>query len=333
MQNSLKVLLIGCGRMGGGFDFNRLQDRLPLTHAGAYSQNPMFQLAACIDVNDQQCRNFASYWNIPHVFASMDDAVRSQLRFDVISICSPTHLHLAHLKLSKLLSPKLVFCEKPLTSSLSDTKLIVEDFNRAKIKLAVNYTRRWDPMVLRVRERFVQGEWGSIKAVVCYYNKGILNNGSHAIDLLRLFFKDLNIFYVGQAHYDFFDDDPTIDVVLKSTSDTPIHLVGSDAKDYSLFEIHFICSKAVVSMEEGGALWRFRSVQDSDTFQGYRVLGESHSQPGEYNQAMGLAVENIYQAIVSHNTPLASDGNSALITQSICTNIKDQAALAQSASL
>jgi hypothetical protein len=58
-------------------------------------------------------------------------------------------------------------------------------WEKAECVLAVNYMRRFEPGAASLKKRIESGEFGSIFKGVAWYSKGIMNNGSHFIDLLR----------------------------------------------------------------------------------------------------------------------------------------------------
>jgi len=70
--------------------------------------------------------------------------------------------------------------------------------------------------------------------------------------------------------------------------------------------------------------WRERRAINSETFKGYRMIGEGVRRAGEYPRAMLQAVDNIYRAIIQGDH-LASTGESALVAQRICEPVKQQA--------
>ena len=49
MTKPLSVLIVGCGRIAGGFDEKRAPEEFALSHAGAYSKRTDVVLAACVD--------------------------------------------------------------------------------------------------------------------------------------------------------------------------------------------------------------------------------------------------------------------------------------------
>ncbi len=326
MPNTLQVLVVGCGNIAGGFDKDRKLTDAPYTHVGAYVRDSRFKVTACIEPNENSRSEFMAVWDIPAGFGTIDEILNSDYHFDVISICSPTICHAHDLEIALRLKPKLIFCEKPVTRSLTETEKFVEECHKNNILLAINYSRRFDPDIVKLRADMQAGQWGQLRSVLGCYNKGILNNGSHMIDLLLLLVGPMLIIKSGKPIHDFFPNDPSVPLWLEGPEGLPIHLACGNAADYAIFELQFVFSQGVVIMEEGGLFWRERRVIDSDTFKDYRVLNEGVRRLGEYPRTMLQAIDNIYGAITK-DEPLASTGESALLAQRMCENIKQIADL------
>lgn len=318
----LTVLIVGCGNIAGGFDENREIADLPYTHAGAYSLDRRFKITACVEPNEDRRAEFMNKWNVENGFSSIDEILSLDYQFDVISICSPTEFHPYHLEVALQLNPKLIFCEKPITFLLADSVKFVTACKVANVMMAVNHTRRWDSFSSQLRGDILSGRRGELRSIVGVYNKGILNNGSHMLDLLHFLIGLVNVVKVGQPLYDFFPNDPTIPVWLESENGIPIHLVCAHAEDYACFELQLIFSSGILTMEEGGLYWRNRCVVESTAFKNYQRLDDGIRQPGTYPQAMKKAIDNIYNAIASGNKDaLISNGESALLAQNMCEKI------------
>jgi predicted dehydrogenase len=264
-----------------------------------------------------------SEWRVPAGFRSLDEISGNGERFDVISICSPTRNHAYDLKVALGLQPTLIFCEKPIADVLSETETLVGECAEAGVLLAVNYTRRWDPAVADVKKGIEEGRWGALRSVVGYYNKGLLNNGSHMLDLLHLLLGPLGVVHVGRAVDDFYADDPTVPVWLEAAGGLPVQIAGAHASDFAFFELQIVFARAVITMEEGGLFWRERGAADSAHFAGYRVPGQGVRRPGGYAQAMQRSIDNIFDAIRRCDA-LASTGESALAAQRLCEEIRQQ---------
>jgi predicted dehydrogenase len=322
-QTSLSVLVVGCGNIAGGFDTARDPRLPPLSHAGAFSRHGGFRLLACVEPNNERRQSFMKRWPVSSGFASLAEVLSAfePGAFDVVSLCSPTSVHAEQLRATLALRPRLVFCEKPISPSLTETTELVHLCDEAGVPLAVNHTRRWAPDVQRLAEELQAGYWGAVRSAVGTYNKGVLNNGSHLVDLLHLLLGPLILDQAGVPVADFWPDDPTVPALLRTLEGTPVHLATAHAHDASIFELQLITERAVITMEDGGLTWRVRRVLDSPVFAGYRVLDAGEWRPGEYQLATSRAVSNLHDHL-KQGMPLASDGHSALAAQRLCDAIR-----------
>ena len=317
----LTVLIVGCGNIAGGFDRGRNLADFSLTHAGSYTLDERFKMTACIEPDIDHRIEFMKEWNIQLGFSSIDEVLNLGYQFDVISICSPTKNHSHDIEIALQLSPKLIFCEKPITSSLADSERFVIASNAANIMMAVNHTRRWDSMVAQLKADIFSGRRGQLRSINGFYNKGILNNGSHMLDLLLFLVGPVKIIKVGKPLIDYQPNDPTIPVWLESEDGVPIYLMGAFAQDFTFFELQMVFSSGVLTMEEGGLYWRERHAVENTTFKGYQKLDGGVRQAGGYSHAMRNAIDNIYRAIVMGEA-LISSGESAIFAQRMCDKIK-----------
>jgi predicted dehydrogenase len=317
-----KVLIIGCGNIAGEFDAHRSRNLPPLSHAGAYTKHEGFNIDACIDPNVNKLNNFAKRWNVKIAVQDFEELNSSPGDFDVISICSPTSLHEIHIQEALRLNPRLIFCEKPLTSNIESSIRILNECKKNGIALAVNYSRHWDLSIAALIEDLKVGRWGKIRSVVGHYNKGMLNNGGHMIDLLLRILGPLNVVATAGVIYDFWPDDPTIGVLFSAISGrVPVYMGPADARDYSYFELELVCELGVIRMESGGLSWRIRGVKPSSQFNGYKELGVAQNIDGSYLDSMTSAVENIYQYLYG-GAPIMCNGEDALQIQRVCHQIK-----------
>jgi predicted dehydrogenase len=321
MNTKLKVLLIGCGNMAGGYDLLQPEEALPLAHAKAFRQHGGFELTSCIDPNTTQRQVFQSRWQVPQGYARWQDLPHHVGEFDVISICSPTGVHAEDIHSALALKPRLIFCEKPVTFHVAHTQQAVTDCATNQVLLAVNHSRRWSTEVQQLKQQLAQGQWGAVRSVSAVYNKGMLNNGSHM--MLNLF-GPLHITHVGQAVVDYFDADPSVDACLQTADGVPVQLNVAHAQDYALFEMQIVTEKGVIDMEDGGARWRFRTAAPSAQLPGYNFLNHGEWIAPQSSPALRNAMANLHDAL-TQGTALACTGIHALQAQSLCEQIQQQA--------
>lgn len=316
----LNVLIVGCGNIAGGFDLNYEGPLSPCTHAGAFTEDPRFTIIACLDPDEKKTRKFKDKWDIPYIFSDFESVLTSDVDVDVVSLCSPTQYHHADIKAALSLNPILIFCEKPITTSFSESFDSVNLCDQQGVLLAVNYNRRWDNNIIKLKEDINSHTYGQLHSVVGLYNKGILNNGSHLLDMLHYLLGELHIQSTLSAKNDYFDNDPSVSAMLVSDKKIPIHLVTADAKDYAIFEVQFIFSSGILTMLDGGLVWSKRKTVASERYEQYTVLDSGSQYQGGLSDTMLNAVDNIYHA-VTEGAELNSTGRSALLSQRLCEDM------------
>ena len=326
MQNTdpLTCLIIGCGNIAGGFDAKHKPDQLPLTHAGAYIKHGGFRLLACIDSNLERRMEFMRRWNIKESYPTSHDLGRQKGRSDVISICSPTSAHQADVDAALALRPRVIFCEKPLASNLKSAKHIISACDQAKIPLLVNYNRRWDTSVINLKRELEKGLWGRVRSVTGVYTRGVSNNGSHMVDLLQILLGPLSLTAIGTPVFDGLENDPSIPLSLVTKSGIPVVLSCGHALDYSLFELQIVTEFGVISMEDGGMVWRTRRVVESSLFRNYRSLdANSRLVVGGLRGSMLAAIHEIHDIAIGEREQIpSSTGSNALAALRICEAAK-----------
>ena len=322
-----EVLIIGCGNIAGGFDTTRAPLLPPLSHAGAYTLHGGFRLRACVEPDDGRRQAFAERWGVATQGASVAELGVSSGTFDLISICSPTAFHHEHLSQALALRPRVIFCEKPLTSDVATASHWVNSCHTQNVALVVNYSRRWDPVLADVISQLHSGRWGSVRSVVGHYNKGILNNGGHMVDLLSQLLGPLALVATACPVFDFWESDPTVAALLTAADGTvPIYLNPAYARDFAYFELEIVCELGVLRMESGGMKWQFRDAVPSPQYAGYRTLDSARHIEGHYLESMSRAIGDLY-GYLRDGIPVRSTGEEALRVQDLCTQIQREALL------
>ena len=147
MNRKPNLALIGAGRIG----------RL---HAETISfRIPEATLAAITDARVDVAASVAERCAIPRVAATADEIFRDP-SIDAVLICTPTNTH-ADLVTMAARVGKHIFCEKPIDHKIDRIDRVLEDVQKAGVKLQVGYNRRFDPNFARVRKAITSGEIGT----------------------------------------------------------------------------------------------------------------------------------------------------------------------------
>jgi len=320
----LRAAIIGCGQIAGGYGDGKGGEEVR-THAKAYWLQSETELIAVADQNIQRAHEFSRCWGSPMVYTDVTQMLGVESP-DIVSICTPDDTHAALLE-ACLDSPSIraVWCEKPLATDVSKAEALVSTYTqRGGVVLAVNYQRRWDAQMQRIKSALQRHELGTIQKVVVYYTKGICHNGSHAVDLLLDWFGSPAKMEVLGSHVDFVADDPTVDARLMF-GDVPVYLIGADEREYSIFEIDILGTLGRVKVKSFGRDIEWFRRQLNPCLAGY---GELSSQGIRYKtdlpRAMAYALQEIVQAVFTEQ-PVRSNGESALMTLRVCHQLAVQA--------
>ena len=322
INRKLRAAIIGCGQVAGGYDEDAAPE-IVNTHAKAYQLQPATELVAAADLDIPKARKFCTRWGIPAAYSDVAKMLAAG-QPDIVSICTPDSTHVAMLEMClDCPSIKAVWCEKPLATDVNEAEAIVSAYAQRGVVLAVNYTRRWNEQIQRIKRALQQHELGTIQKVIVYYTKGVCHNGSHAVDLLLDWFGQVSEMQVLGSHVDFVADDPTVDAHLVF-GDISVYLLGLDEREYTLFEIDILGTLGRVKVKSSGQTEWFRRQPDPD-FVGYRKLSLYYSDCITSDlQPMFLALQEIVHAALS-GVRVRSNGKSALATLRVCRQLAEQA--------
>jgi predicted dehydrogenase len=246
---SIKALLIGCGKIGAGYDI--ANDEKIFTHLKAYVLNPEIDVTI-YDQDSAIAAKMSALYDVPMV-KSVDK--QEYKKFDIISIATPSNTHVSYLIELLNSAVPVIICEKPVVTSYSDVFDLKEIYVKSRSKVLVNYMRRFLPGIARAKEN-IKKEIGQRipSAIVIKYKRGVLNNATHAIDLIEYLFDNtfqLHNFKVFQSTFDSFDYDPTITGAC-FFDDCQVNFIGLNNADYPVFEIEFYFPAYKIVMYDSG---------------------------------------------------------------------------------
>jgi predicted dehydrogenase len=180
--------IIGAGGVAGtGFIGTRgLTDieQVRSTHAGGYDGASGIDLVAVCDTDEDQLREFGELWDVPAERRYRDhQAMLAAEDLDVVSVCTPTFLHHQHTldAVNAPNPPGVIWCEKPIASSVTESEEMVRACSEAGIELVVNYPRRFDHD-FRALESQIGELLGDVRSINLQFKRELLRNGTHMID-------------------------------------------------------------------------------------------------------------------------------------------------------
>lgn len=311
-----RSVIIGCGSIAGGYD--NPGDINILTHAHAIFVHPKVILSGVYDISYEKACWFAKKWRtIP--FVSLR-AIFESTKPDIVYVCVPDKEHVRTLEKILDYRPLAVVCEKPLSLSINKSKAIINKYHQEKIALAVNYSRRYDPIIINLKKDIKRQKYGEFLKASVIYTKGILHNGSHVVDILRYLFGEVRSYHVLSRNVDYLRSDPSLDAFLEFCNGNKAHLITGDENSYSVFEMDLLFAKARIRFDQFGLRYSIQKIRHDPVFPGYKDLGELKIKSTGLNKATIRLLDNLVNHIEKKEALLCS-GEEALATQEICIKL------------
>ncbi|MBI4533562.1 MAG: Gfo/Idh/MocA family oxidoreductase [Candidatus Melainabacteria bacterium] len=186
----LKTAVIGFGRIAQGYARDEVMAKhfTYATHAQVLAVHELFDWQAVVDPNEEALNWAREKWGIQHTAVSVDqlDSAK-EIEVAVLATAPETRLRLIEL------FPNLKACvvEKPLAATQADAEKFVEMCRRRKILAQVNLMRRADRLTRQLALGGLVREIGEAQTVFGMYGNGLLNNGTHMVDLVRMLFGEI----------------------------------------------------------------------------------------------------------------------------------------------
>ncbi|MEM5493310.1 Gfo/Idh/MocA family oxidoreductase [Hoeflea sp. AS16] len=311
------AVVIGAGNIAGGYDSPGSPQIL--THLHALRSDPRFVCEALYDLDTDRARQMGSLWGVP-VAETLEEVL--QRPFDVAVIAVPDPHHATYLEQLAGHDVGLVLCEKPLTQDIDQAREIAARYKAAGRTLMVNYQRRFEQSVRRLRTDIDAGALGQPLSGAVWYSKGIRHNGSHAIDLLRFLFGEVQATIGRRKTFDFTEVDPSVSGTVRF-SNVDIELLTGDERLFSIFEIDLLFEKGRYRYSQSGMQLERFEVRPDPVFPGYFEQLPVGSGPTALSTALG----DVYAAIgdfLDTGAPLPATIDDAVATQAICESLASQ---------
>ena len=246
-MKKLNCAVIGCGRIGCGFDDNH--SNLIKTHAGSYFKNSQTNLVALCDIDKKKLEKYAKKYKISKTYTSTSELFKNE-KLDCVSICTLVSTHLKIVEEAANSGVKGIFLEKPISDSINDAKKIIEICKRNKIKLQIDHQRRFHPVYLKIKKVLDEKKIGEIQFINVYYGAGIANTGSHMFDLLRMLFGEIK--YVKSKYSKNKSqnkNDPNLDMTIEFFNSITCQINSLDYTNYAIFNMEIYGMKGVLKID------------------------------------------------------------------------------------
>lgn len=303
--------IVGLGQIGFGFNADRRR-RGVWTHERAFARSGAVRLAGAADPSPEARVRFSAARPEVPVFADAG-ALYAAVRPELVSICAPTRLHLAAARGALARGARALFCEKPLASSTREGAALLAAARRAKAVVAVNHTRRWDPVYRRAAALVRNGAIGRVVSISARYSGRVYNIGTHLIDAARMVSGLDAVSACGFAP-DPRAEDPDVSGVLLLKNGAALTLAAHGTPTDLLFELDFVGSEGRLRLVDNGLTTILERFSKSARYGGYRELRRAAVPAAKGGDRFVAAVRDLAACARRRGRPACSgaDGFAAL---------------------
>src|SRR5690625_2316538 len=145
MMKKVNVGIIGAGRIG-------------MLHANNILHSHYFELRAISDIHVEHLQG-THYENLVPLITTDSRELFSKSDIDALFICSSTDTHAAYI-IEAAKAGKHIFCEKPISFNIENTRTALHVVQEAGVKFQVGFNRRFDKHFRKVYETVKAGTIG-----------------------------------------------------------------------------------------------------------------------------------------------------------------------------
>ncbi|MEO5955064.1 MAG: Gfo/Idh/MocA family oxidoreductase [Nitrospiraceae bacterium] len=311
--------IIGLGQIGNLFDEDPKRTEI-WTHAGAYLALPDVVLAAGADSDAGRRNSFLKRSAGAKAYREYRDMFGAE-GLDVVSVCTPTALHHAMVLAAVKAGVRAVFCEKPLAATPEQAAEMVEVCQSAGVLLAVNHTRRWEPIYVQAKQLIQDGAIGRLEAIVGYYPGKVFTMGTHLFDLMRFFGGDVQ-WVCGQSPNatTASDEEGSLSGQLQFCSGAIGSIISGWDRSNHVFELDLVGSAGRLRLSGDGAAMDLCRFRESPRYSGYRELakddeiGRVSQETQPFASRLVTAMRDVIDCIGNEKRPACSglDGLAAV---------------------
>jgi len=317
-----KAAVIGCGRVGAE-EWNYSKEVQPETHAACYKNNPNVELAGLADINYKKLENAGKYFPNVALFNSAEDMLK-KIKPDIVSIAADSASHFSLVKLAAKYKTPAILCEKPIAQSIKQAEEMIKTCKKNKSLLFINHQRRFDPLLQQWQIKIRNGLIGKIVQVNCYYYNGLLNSGTHVVDLLRFFLGEVDwVKGFINKETSWKKDDDNIDALIKFKNGA-LATLQTLPKNYGLSDYHFYGEKGYFAIKNLGYEIEYKKSIENKYCKGFYQLSDNIEKEGKPRSLVNSVVNHVVFCL-DGKTKQVSKGEDGLAALKVIFALRESA--------
>jgi len=299
--------IAGMGILGMHDQADIGEKKFEASHAGGYEAADGIELVAAADVDADKLERFGEAWEIPEEGRYRDH--REMLDgedLDAVSVATPTYLHHDHVvdAARSVSEPDVVWCEKPIASSVGDAVEMCDVCAETDTALVINHSFRFTDKLRRLRELVDDGLLGDVKSVSAQFRRELLRNSTHLLDTL-VYLLDARAErvsgYINEQNdaVDALEGDREVDdsggggtVVMDDG--TFVTVDCTVAREISSMTFQFIGTEGKLYLNNDDGEWRYWRLEDGSHVEAELPgIGGAWTWDEDYQQAFGNAARHV----------------------------------------
>lgn len=168
----------------------------PYSHASALAAEGAIEVVAACDLREDARQQYTERWGDrwPDTRLYSDGLeLLSKEDLDLVCVVTPDHLHAEYVLGAVDAGALMIFCEKPLATSVDDADEIIRRARSAGVTVAVNHTQRWKSEHAAAVGLVRGGDLGPVSQVIITAGGPramLFRNLSHTLDLASYLLDD-----------------------------------------------------------------------------------------------------------------------------------------------
>lgn len=259
------LTIIGGGAIACGYDSPQSND--VLTHIHAALIHPSIKLDAIVEIDPIQREAIRTKWGDGFEIMDSLQTALNKYTSDIVIVATPTSTHMEVINhIFSLYEPKMILCEKPIVSTLSEWNSLLDLQAKKSTKIVTNYIRRFDPSLNELKS-FIKNNVREIYHFYGTFAKDFIHNGSHVIDLIHML--------MGSVY--------SIDPIIKQMNENGVFgefsirtkicggvVSNINNNTLSLFELTIYTDKAKIEITGPAQEVILHHIEESSLFKGYK---------------------------------------------------------------
>lgn len=285
------VSIIGAGSISANYD--EMDQEHVLTHAHAICEHNGYILKGFYDIDKIKSKNASKKWG-GRAFANLDEALRDA---DIVCVSVPDKIHARIVEEAlRMENVRAIICEKPYTLTLEEAIKLSELIENSDKTFLLNYSRRYMREFADLKN-WIDHNAGNLICGNFFYGKGLLHNGSHFLDLIKLLLGEYRINHVLDKISDYCESDQSLEFVLDEVDGLgKIYFHVIDCRILTIFEMDLLFDRGRIRYSDELGTIEYYSVGGGGSpyketnYNLERVISidRSGAMRGLYNNLMGV---------------------------------------------